>query len=69
MLDALKSLYMTCFSDVCKKARPRAAPNAILRRIFHERGWKAELPAHNVINIKKLLLIVLTPGKENGALF
>lgn len=30
MFDALKSLYMTFFSVVCKKASPLAAPIAIL---------------------------------------
>ena len=45
MLDALKSRYMICFSDVCKNARPRAAPIAILSLRLHDNGSKAAPPA------------------------
>lgn len=45
MLDALKSRYMICFSDVCKNASPRAAPMAILSLRFHDNGSKAAPPA------------------------
>lgn len=38
MFEDLKSLYMTVFSDVCKKARPLAAPMAIFSLISHESG-------------------------------
>jgi hypothetical protein len=45
IFEALKSLYMTFFSEVCKKARPRAAPIAIFSRMSQESGSMFGFPA------------------------
>lgn len=42
MLEALKSLYITGFSDSWRKARPFAAPRAIFILVDH--GSDAEYP-------------------------
>ena len=36
---------MICFSEACKKASPRAAPIAILNRVFQESGSMLGFPA------------------------
>ena len=51
IFEALKSLYMTFFSEVCRKARPRAAPITILSRMPQESGSMLGFPAQP----KKLL--------------
>ena len=43
--EALKSLYMTFFSEVCKKARPQAAPISILSLMSQEIGSIIGFPA------------------------
>jgi hypothetical protein len=53
MLDALKSLYMICRSDECRKARPRAAPIAILSRRLHDRGSNAP-PARRSVRLQQI---------------
>ena len=45
IFEALKSLYMTIFSEVCKKARPRAAPISILSLMSQESGSMLGFPA------------------------
>lgn len=52
MLAALKSLKMS-FSDVCKNAKPRAAPTAILSRMSQESGSIPGLPAKPNNSAKK----------------
>lgn len=52
MLDALKSLYMICLSDECRKARPRAAPMAIFILVLHESGSNAAPPAQRFVSKK-----------------
>ena len=47
----LKSLYMTFFSELCRKARPRAAPTIILSLMFQESSSLLGFPAQP----KKLL--------------
>lgn len=39
MLDALKSLYMTCCSASCKNESPLAAPIATLILVAQDSGW------------------------------
>jgi len=36
---------MTCFSEACRKASPRAAPIAILSRVLKESGSMFGFPA------------------------
>jgi hypothetical protein len=36
--EALRPLYVTLFSKLCKKARPRAAPMAIFSSMSQESG-------------------------------
>lgn len=47
MFEVLKSLYMICTSEVCKKAKPRAAPIAILSLLSQDSGSVLDLPTRN----------------------
>lgn len=45
IFEALKSLYMTFFSEVCRKASPRAAPIAIWSLLSQDSGSTEGFPA------------------------
>ena len=49
IFEALKSLYMTFFSEVCRKARPRAAPIAILSLLSQDSGSMEGVPAQQKV--------------------
>lgn len=53
MLEALKSLYITGFSSPWRKARPSAAPWAILILVNH--GSEIEYPAFVRSNIRTII--------------
>ena len=47
IFEALKSPYMTWFTELCKKARPRAAPIAILILLSQDSRSLFGIPACN----------------------
>ena len=58
MLEALKSLQITCFSEKCRKARPRAAPSTIFSLRLQERGCMPPPPPpdhENLYNLSNLV--------------